>query len=181
MRLSTGLFDIFRDLSSRSLESLIAGTSSTRLILCTWNPNVKGVEVSSEKAKSMHSQGANADIFGHAAIKLEINDPPEEVKEVLKSKYGEEGKKITRIEGVISWFPETDDNDHYIKTGEQFSDEQHNEFKAQQKIMMGEENYKKTAKLAASVRNFFSQGFAAINSTIEHDIEQYGPLTKDGV
>ena len=76
MRASTELFGIFRGAGSGSLGSFIAGTSTPRLILCTWNPYVKGkgFEVSSARAKSMRSlEYDRVELLGHAAARLEID------------------------------------------------------------------------------------------------------------
>ena len=179
MRASTELFGIFR--GSGSLGSFIAGTSTPRLILCTWNPYVKGkgFEVSSARAKSMRSLGDRVELLGHAAARLEIDTLSEEMQEILKYKF--DGEEIKKIVGEMSWFPAVGRDDHYIKTGEQFSDEQHDEFKARQEILIGKEGFEKAAPLAAGARHFFSQEVVAVNSSIDNDIKQYGKLKKDGV
>ena len=56
----------------------------------------------------------------------------------------------------MSWFPAVGRDDHYIKTGEQFSDEQHDEFKARQEILIGKEGFETSCSSLLLAHDTFS-------------------------
>ena len=188
----------FRSLRRQSRRNYSSKSFDSMLTVCTWLPRVKKRhKTKSHKAKkgwketnsrlaklkcAKRSSEHSVEILGHAAAKLKIGVLDKEMRELLVSKLGEKGKGIVEIQSDMSWFPKTDsETDEYIKTGEKLSEEEYSELKIEQEKLIGKTDSDKVSDIAFSVRRFLNDECAAINSNIEHDTFQYGPLVDDGI
>ncbi len=157
------------------------------LSVYTWLPSatVDGnrERISSRTAKlkfADRSSAVRVEPLGHAASRLQMNTIPKDVQELL-AELNLDKKGITQIQGEMSWFPRSDSqtNEH-IQTGVTFSQEERNEFEDRQRIMVGDDLERARSAMPA-IRNFFSRELAAVNSSIQHDIAQYGPVSEQGI